>query len=228
MKQRSIFVLFLTVVCNVSLLAKANQKPVIHTLEDFFRFENVDQVSSYFGAGNVYTETAYYGNPNTGGKLHLITQVNFGTPHQALLVWNREGNQLCEVQSSAYYYDFEHKKIKLVPNKWKTRQGIHAGMHLSGLVAINWFAMYVNIRHEKGDSTYGNLVIPIGWVHTKMKVPYSPEKLIFSYTLDLKRLKEFFPKTTNATLRTNNLIIRKWDPMLELITIYRDGLKPDH
>ena len=228
MKQLTIFVLLLIVNCSSILQAKSNPKPVINSIEDFFQFENVEQLSDCIGAENVFTETAYYGDPNSGGKLYLVSQVNFGTPHQALLIWNREGNQLYEVQASAYFYDFKHKKIKFIPNKWKTRQGIHAGMHLSGLVAINWFPVTINIRHVKGDSAYGDLHIRLGWVKNKVKVPYFPQKLVYIYSLDLKRINEFFPASLEATLKSNHKVVKKWDPMLELVTVYREGLKPDH
>jgi len=227
MKKLILFILFLLVACISTVLAKSSQKPVINKLEDFFSFENVEQLTQYFGPGNVFTESTYFGDPNSGGKPYLVSQVNFGTPHSVLLVWNREGNLLCEVQTSVYFYDFESNKILLIPNQWKTRQGIHAGMHLSDLVSMNWFPLVLNIKIVPGDSTYVDLIIHNGWIRNNRKDFFSDKILIYIYTLDLKRIYNFLPEISIATLKSNTEIIRKWNPMLELVTIYRDGLKPD-
>lgn len=227
MKKLILFILLL-LVANISpVLAKSNQKPVINKLEDFFSFENVEQLTRYFGSGHVFSEISYSGDPNNGGKLYLVSQVNFGTPHSVLIIWNREGNLLCEVQTSSYFYNYESKKIKLIPNLWKTKQGIHAGMHVSELVSINWFPMVLNIEQKPGNSTYGILISRLGWIRKSRKDPYSDYKLMYVYTLDLKRIHSFYPQLPPTPLKTNSAIIRKWNPILELVTIYRDGLKPD-
>ena len=227
MKKLILFILLLSVahVCPVS--AKSNQKQVLNTLEDIFSFENIDQLTRYFGSDRVYTELSYSGDPNNGGKGYLFSQVNFGTPHSVLVIWNREGNVICEVQTSTYFYDFDRKKIKMIPNQWKTKQGIHAGMHLSELVSINWFPMFINIEHEPGNSTYGHLIHRFGWIRKNRNDPYSDYKLIYTYAFDLKRIRAFYPQSPVTSLKTNSEIVRKWNPILELVTIYREGLKPE-
>ena len=227
MKKLILFILFLLVACISTVQAKSNQKPVLNKLEDFFNFENVEQLTQYFGSGNVFTESTYYGDPSNGGKPYLVSQVNFGTPHSVLLIWNREGNLLCEVQTSTYFYDFERNRIKLIPNQWKTRQGIHAGMHLSDLVSMSWFPMKLKIKLVQGDSTSVDLIIHNGWIRNDRKEIVSDKKLIYIYTLNLKRIHNFIPKVSITILKSNSEIIRKWNPMLELVTIYREGLKPD-
>ena len=227
MKKLILFILFLLVACISTVQAKSNQKPVLNKLEDFFNFENVEQLTQYFGSDNVFTESTYYGDPSNGGKPYLISEVNFGTPHSVLLIWNREGNLLCEVQTSTYFYDFESNKIILIPNQWKTRQGIHAGMHLSDLVSMSWFPMKLKIKLVQGDSTSVDLIIHNGWIRNDRKEIVSDKKLIYIYTLNLKRIHNFLPKVSITILKSNSEIIRKWNPMLELVTIYREGLKPD-
>jgi hypothetical protein len=225
MKKLIIFVLFLYGMS--SLKANSTHKLVLNSLEDFFRFENVDQVTSYFGAENVFTESSYFGDPNLGGKSYLVSQVNFGTPKSILLIWNSAGNQLCEIKTNVYFFDFDTKKLKFIPNRWKTGQGIYAGMNLSRLVTINWLSMTVIVRNEPGDITYGNLVIQSGWIKNEIKVPFSVQKLVYIYTLDLKRIHDFFPVIPSGTLKSNNNIIKKWNPMLQMISIYREGLRPE-
>ena len=227
MKKLILFILFLLVACISTVQAKSNQKPVINKLEDFFCFENIEQLIQYFGSGNVYTENTYFSDPNTGGKSYLVSQVNFGTPHSVLLIWNREGNLLCQVQTSVYFYDMTSKKMKLIPNQWKTRQGIHAGMHLSDLVSMSWFPMKLKIKLMPGDSTSVDLIIHNGWIRNNRREIVSDKKLIYIYTLNLKRIHNFIPKVSITILKSNIEIIRKWNPMLELVTIYREGLKPD-
>ena len=227
MKKLILFILFLLVACISTVQAKSNQKPVLNKLEDFFSFENVEQLTQYFGSDNVFTESTYYGDPNNGGKPYLVSQVNFGTPHSVLLIWNREGNLLCEVQTSTYFYDFESNRIILIPNQWKTRQGIHAGMHLSDLVSMSWFPMKLKIKLVPGDSTSVDLIIHNGRIRNNRKEIFSDKKLIYIYTLNLKRIHNFLPKVSITILKSNSEIIRKWNPMFELVTIYREGLKPD-
>jgi len=227
MEKLILFILFLLVACISTVQAKSNQKPVLNKLEDFFSFENVEQLTQYFGSDNVFTESTYYGDPNNGGKPYLVSQVNFGTPHSVLLVWNREGNLLCEVQTSTYFYDFERNRIKLIPNQWKTRQGIHAGMHLSDLVSMSWFPMKLKIKLVPGDSTSVDLIIHNGRIRNNRKEIFSDKKLIYIYTLNLKRIHNFLPKVLIAVLKSNTEILHKWNPMLELVTIYREGMKPD-
>jgi len=228
MKKLILFILFLLVACISTVQAKSNQKPVIDKLEDFFCFENVEQVTQYFGPGNVFTESTYYSDPNNGGKRYLVSQVNFGTPHSVLLIWNREGNLLCEVQTSVYFYDFESNKIVLIPNQWKTKQGVHAGMSLSDLVSMNWFPMMLNTEFVPGDTTSVDLIIHQGWIRNNRNNTFSDKILIYIYTFDLKRIHNFFPEISMGTLKSNAEIIRKWNPMLELVSIYRNGFKPDN
>jgi len=226
MKKLILFILFLLVACISTVHAKSNKKPVVIKLEDLFCFKNVEQLTQYFGPDNVFTENAYYGDPNNGGKPYLVSQVNFGTPHSVLLIWNREGNQLCEIQSSAYFYDFKTNRIILIPNHWKTRHGIHAGMHLCDLISLNLFPMVLNIETVPGDSTCVDLIIHNGLIRNKRKDALSDKKLSYIYTLDLKRIHNFCSAFSKAALKRNAEIIRKWNPMLELVTIYREGLKP--
>jgi hypothetical protein len=228
MKQLIICVLFLAAFCICPAQKKTTQKPALNKLEDFFQFENVEQLTSYFGTRNVFTESVYYSDPNEGGKFNLVSEVNFGTPRAVLLIWNSEGTQLFEVRTNIYFYDFDSKKIKMIPNKWKTKQGIYAGMHLSQLVAINWLPVSFNVQHEIGDSTHGDLLINYGWIRKEIKVPFSIQRLFYNYTLDLKQLDVFFPQLSTPTLKSNNMIVRKWNPRLEMVTIYREGLKPEN
>ena len=226
MKQLITFVLVLFVIFAIPVYAGSSRKPVLNTLEDFFRFESVEQLTSYFGAKNVFTESTYFDDPNLGGKPYLVSQVNFGTPFSVLIVWNKEGNQLCEVQTSAYFYDEFNKKIMLIPNNWRTCQGIQAGMNLSHLIAVNWFALTFRIHKEGLDN--GVILHSFGWLKNESKVSFSTQKLGYIYRLDLKRIKEFFPELSVSTLKSNNKLVRKWNPMLELVTIYKEGLKPDN
>ncbi len=152
--------------------------------------------------------------------------MNFGTPLSVLVIWNGDGTQLCEVQTSVYFYDFESKKIKMIPNKWKTSQGVHAGMYLSQLVKVNWFTLSFQTHQE--DQAYGLILNGFGWLKNDIKLPFSPQKLIYIYTLDLKRINDFFPQIPTAILKSSSKIIRKWNPMLELVTVYREGLKPEN
>lgn len=225
MKQVLILIMCLFVIFHSPAQVKPIQKPAINTLEDFFRFENVDQLTSYFGTENVFTETTYFGDPNKGAKPYLASQVDFGTPHAVLVVWNHEGTQLVEVKSSAYFYDCQKGKIVMIPNKWKTVQGIHAGMSLSQMVKVNWFVLTFLVQPANLNS--GIIFHGFGWLREKRSVPYSKEKLLYNYTLDVKRVKNFFPVLTTTTLKSNNKTVRKWNPMLEMISVYREGMKPE-
>jgi hypothetical protein len=224
MKQPVLFVLFLFVVWNASGKAKPIYMPVLNHLEDFFRFENVDQLTSRFGSINVFTEKAYFGNPNKAGKFSLISQVNFGTPYSVLIVWNTEGNMVCEVKTSAYFLDYKSKKPKLIPNSWKTYQGIYAGMNLSQLVRVNWFVL--KFRIHCGDLADGMILPGFGWLKEKTNVSFSTQRLVYRYTLDMKRVNDFFPEPTPSLLRSSDRTVRKWNPLLEIITVYREGLMP--
>lgn len=225
MKQVLISVMCLFVIYHSPAQVKSIQKPAINTLEDFFRFENVDQLTSRFGTENVFTEVTYYGDPNKGAKSYLASQVEFGTPHAVLVVWNHEGTQVVEVKSSAYYYDSQKGKIDMIPNEWKTIQGIHAGMSLSQLVKVNWFA--ITFLVQPGNLNNGLILPGFGWLKEKRNVSFSKEKLIYNYTFDLKHIKNFFPELTASTLKSNNSTVRKWNPMLELVSVYREGKKPE-
>lgn len=225
MKQVLISVMCLFVIFLSPAQVKSIQKPAINTLEDFFRFENVDQLTSHFGAENVFTEVTYFGEPNKGAKPYLTSQVDFGTPHAVLVVWNHKGTQVVEVKSSAYYYDSQKGKIAMIPNEWKTVQGIHAGMNLSQLVKVNWFALTFLV--QPGNLNNGTILHGFGWLREKRSVPYSKEKLVYNYTLDVKRIKNHFPGLTSSTLKSNDKTVRKWNPMLELVSIYREGMKPE-
>ena len=225
MKKLILFILLLSVahVCPVS--AKSNQKQVLNTLEDIFSFENIDQLTRYFGSDRVYTELSYSGDPNNGGKGYLFSQVNFGTHHAVLVVWNHEGTKVVEVKSSAYYYDSQKGKIIFVPNKWNTIQGIHAGMRLSQLVKVNWFVLTFFVQPESLNN--GIIFHGFGWLREKRSVSFSKEKLLYNYTLDVKRFKYFFHGLTTSTLKSNDKTVIKWNPMLEMITVYREGSKVD-
>ena len=94
MKQPVLLVLFLLACWFIPVQAKPNSVPVLNTLEDFFRFENVEQLTSYFGAANVFTDLTYYGDPTKNGKPYLHSEVNFGTSHSVLVIWNNEGSFL--------------------------------------------------------------------------------------------------------------------------------------
>ncbi|MDP4240109.1 MAG: hypothetical protein Q8904_11635 [Bacteroidota bacterium] len=228
MKQLIICVLFLAAFCICPAQKVINQQPVLNKLEDFFQFENVEQLTSYFGTKNVFTESVYYSDPNEGGKSNLVSEVNFGTPRAVLLIWNSEGTKMLEVRTNIYFYDFDSKKTELIPNKWKTKQGIFAGMHLSQLVAINWWPLSFNVQHETGDSIHGDLLINSGWIRKEIKVPFSIPRLIYNYTLDLRQLNVFFPQLSTSTLKSNNKMVRKWNPLLEMVTIYREDLRPEN
>jgi len=226
MKQLFISFLLLFTICACPARIRSNQKLVLNKLEDFFRFKDVGQLTSFFGAKNVYTENTFYGDPNKGGKSYLVSQVNFGTPFSVLAIWNRDGTQLCEVKTSAYFSDADSKKIKMIPNKWNTKQGVHAGMYLSQLVKVNWFTLSFQAHQE--NQTYGLVMNGFGWLKNEIKVPFSAQKLIYIYTLDLKRINDFFPQVPTTILKSNSKIIRKWNPMLELVSIYREGMKPEN
>ena len=225
MKQPVLLVLFLLACWFIPVQAKPNRVPVLNTLEDFFRFENVEQLTSYFGESNVFTEQTYYGDPTKNGKPYLHSEVNFGTSRSVLVIWNNEGNQVCEVKASAYFYDYKSRKSKMIPNNWKTEQGIHAGMNLSQLTRVNWFVLKFWIH--TGNLEDGTILPGFGWLKEKRKVTYSTRKLIYQYTLDLKYVMNFYPELTPVVLKSSDKTVRKWNPMLEIITVYREGLKPD-
>ena len=37
----------------------------------------------------------------------------------------------------------------------------------------------------------------------------------------------FYPELTPVVLKSSDKTVRKWNPMLEIITVYREGLEPD-
>lgn len=199
------------------------QKPNIKTLEDYFQFKDVSQLSAAFGNENVFTENVFYQKPEDGGKPYLVSQVNFGTPKAVLVIWSEDGKVLCGVQASAFYYDYKMKKINFIPNNWKTKQGLHAGMKLSNLVKVNWFPL--SIKTSDGKVNYGIVQPGFGKLKDQIKVPHVNQRLIYVYTLDLKNVKEYFAKSPNAILRSNDKTVKKLNPMLEMISIYRDGFK---
>jgi hypothetical protein len=225
MKQPVLLVLFLLACWFQPVQAASNRLPVLNTLEDFFKFENVEQLTTHFGAANVFTEQTYYGDPNKKGKPYLHSEVNFGTSHSVLVIWNNEGNQVCEVKTSAYFYDYKSRKIKMIPNSWKTIQGIHAGMTLSRLARINWFVLKFWIH--SGDLDDGTIISGFGWLREKRKVPFSMQRLIYQYTLDMKYVRDFYPDLTPVLLKSSDKTVRKWNPMLGIISVYREGLKLD-
>jgi len=225
MKQPFLFVLFLFASWNTSGKANPIHVPVLKNLEDFFRFENVEQLTSCFGATNVFTEKTYFSDPNKTGKSCLTSQVNFGTSHSVLVIWNAEGNLVCEVKTSAFFYDYKSKKIKTIPNNWKTYQGIHAGMNLAQLVRVNWFVL--KFRIHSGDLTDGMILPGFGRLKEKANVSFSTQRLVYRYTLDLKKIKYFFPEATPSLLKSSDRTVRKWNPLLGIISVYREGIKPD-
>jgi len=224
MKRLLIYILLLFVVSIGQAQERKIQKFKISTIEDFFRFENVDQLCSYFGKENIFTEKTFYQKPESGGKAYLVSQVNFGTPKAVLVIWSGDGKLLCGVQSSAYFFDYKAQKKRLMPNNWKTKQGLASGMKLSELVKVNWFA--IKFKTHTGKANYGDLFPGFGWLKFKRSVSFLPEKLIYEYTLDLKKRNEYFPTLSSLTLNSNDKLVRKWNPMLEMISIYREGMKP--
>lgn len=205
---------------------KNMQKPDIKNLEDYFQFNDVRQLSIFFGIENVFTENVFYQKPEDGGKPYLVSQVNFGTPKAILVIWSGDGKVLCGVQASAFYYDYKIKKMNLIPNNWKTKQGIHAGLKLTNLVKVNWFPLSIKTNGAKAN--YGIVLPGFGRLKDQIKVPPANQKLIYEYTLDLKNVNEQFAKSPKAILRSNNKIVKKLNPMLEMISIYRDGFKPEN
>lgn len=226
MRQLLICVLSILVVF-VSLAQEKNlQKPNIKNLEDYFQFKDVSQLSAVFGDENVFTESAFYRKPEDGGKPYLLSQVNFGTSKAVLMIWTGDGKILCGVQASAFYYDYKTQKMNLIPNSWKTKQGLHAGMRLSNLVKINWFPL--SIKTNEGKVNYGVVLPGFGMLKNKIKVPYANQKLIYLYSMDLKNVNEHFAKSPKTILRSNDKIVKKLNPMLEMISIYRDGFNPEN
>ncbi|HEY6913413.1 MAG TPA: hypothetical protein VI413_01965 [Paludibacter sp.] len=207
---------------------KSAEKPVLNTLEDFFRFENVEQLTSYFGTKNVFSETVYFSDPSNGGKPYLVSEVNFGTAQSILVTWNSKGTEIFQVQVSSYFQDRETGKMRMISNNWKTKQGLYAGMKLSQITRINWFPFSFNTQLNKGVENKGEILLHFGWIKKDIKVPFSSQKLVYSYTLDLKRISDYFPQLSALTLKSNNKLVRKWNPTLELITIYREGLNPQN
>lgn len=200
------------------------KKSDIITLEDLFRFENVAELTAFFGENNVFTETTFYQNPGVGGKSYLQSQVNFGTPKAVLVIWTGDGKTMCGVQASAFYFNYKTNKMNLIPNDWTTKQRLHAGMNLSDVIKINWFALSFEASGSK--STYGYLNPGFGWLKREITVPFLHQKLFYEYTLDLKRMKEYFPNTDKLKIKSNDRVVRKWNPMLEMISIYQVGMKP--
>jgi hypothetical protein len=220
-----IVILFVFVFGICEAQTKSDIKPVLNTLEDFFRFQNVEQLTACFGNKNVFTERAFFTQPSEATKSYLVSEVNFGTAQSAMVIWNSEGTELYQVQASNYFRDFETGKTKMIQNKWKTKQGLHAGMSLSQIVAINWFAFSFNTPLVRGIENKGAILFHCGWIEKKIKVPYSTQKLVYRYTLDLNLINEYFPQLSTTTLNSNNKKVKKWNPMLELVTIYREGLE---
>ncbi|MDD4971180.1 MAG: hypothetical protein PHT07_17265 [Paludibacter sp.] len=225
MKQVLTFVMCLFVLCDTSGQVKSTQKPVLNTLEDFFRFKNVDQLTACFGDENVFTEITYFGDPNKGAKPYLVSQVESGTNHAVLVVWNRKGTSVYEVKTSINIYDTLSKKLKILHNSWKNYQGIYAGMSLSQMVKINWFVL--KFRVHPGRPDHGMILPGFGWLKESRRVSFLNEKLVYTYTLDLKSLKKYFPGLSSQTLKSNDKTVRKWNPMVELVTIYRDEVMPE-
>jgi hypothetical protein len=205
---------------------KSLKKSAVITLEDLFRFENVGQLTDFFGRENVFTETTFYQKPEDGGKPYLQSQINFGTPKAVLAIWTGDGKTLCGVQVSAFYYNYKTQKLNLIPNEWNTRQRLHAGMKLSDVIRVNWFAL--SFETHKGKLNYGHLIPGFGWLKKETKVSFLPQKLFYEYTLDLKKINEYFPKGDKLMLKSNDKTVRKWNPMLEMISIYRVGMKPQN
>jgi hypothetical protein len=226
MKQLLTSVLLLFVLSVGVAEATTGQKIMLTNLEDFFRFENVQQLESRFGKKNVFTEKTFYGNPADGGPSYLVSQVKFNTPQSVLVIWNEKGNLVCGVQTSAYAYDGITKKAKLIPNNWKTKQGVYAGMNLSLLVRKNLSPLTFYVQSGSLNSNYGTIILKNERLKSQLKVPFSTQKLIYVYTLDLKGLKEFFPELKDSILKSNHVIVKKMNPILDVISIYREGLKP--
>jgi len=228
MKQLMIsFFLFFVFYVGVTQAA-TGKKVELTNLEDFFRFENIQQLESHFGKDNVFTEKTFYGDPTDGESPNLVSQVKFDTPQSVLVIWNEKGNLVCGVQTSAYFYDGITKKKKLITNHWKTMQGVYAGMSLSGLVKKNWSPLKFYVQPGKLNPNFGTVLLSHERLKSQLKVPFSAQKLIYSYTLDLKRLKEFFPELKDSILKSNNQIVRQMNPILDLISIYREGFKPEN
>lgn len=228
MKQLLSFV-FLFLLVNAGLAqADRSKKITLNKLEDFFRFDNVEQLESYFGKKNVFTEIAFYGDPNEGNKSYLVSQVKFTTPQSVLVIWNGAGNVVCEVQTSAFYFDFVSKELKKLTNNWKTRQGVFAGMPLSSLVRINWWQLAFYVQDLEQDGKEGMIILKNGVLLKKNKVSFSNQKLVYEYNIDMKDIRKFFPEITTPILISNNKMVKKWNPILGLISIYREGLRPEN
>jgi len=225
MKQL-ILVIFISIFVICEAQTKSDIKPNMNTLEDFFRFENVEQLTSYFGNKNVFSETVYFAEPSSGGKPYLVSEVNFGTTQSILVTWNSNGTEVCQVQVSSHFQDHETGKTRIIPNAWKTKQGLYAGMKLSQIGRINWFPFSFNTQLAKEVENRGEILLYFGWIKKDIKVPFSSQKLVYRYTLDLKRVSDYFPQLSAFTLKSNNKLVKKWNPTLELITIYREGLNP--
>jgi hypothetical protein len=223
-----ILVLFISSLGICDAQTKSAVKPVLNTLEDFFRFENVEQLASYFGNKNVFTETAYFIEPLEGGKPYLVSEVNFGTAQSALVTWNSDGTEVYQIQASSYFQDHDTGETKMISNNWKTNQGLYAGMKLSQIARINLFPFSFNTQLAKGVENKGEIHLHYGRIKKERKVPFSSQKLVYRYTLDLKHIDDYFPQISTSTLKSNNKMVRKWNPMLELITIYREGLNPQN
>lgn len=226
MRQLLLCVLLVFAVSVCSAQEKSTQKPNIKNLEDYFHFKDISQLSATFGNENVFTENVFYQKPEDGGKPYLVSQVNFGTSKAVLMIWSEDGKVLCGVQASAFYYDYKMKKKSLIPNNWKTKQGLHAGMKLSNLVKVNWFPLSIKTNVAKAD--YGIVLPGFGRLKDQIKVHHANQKLIYVYTLDLKNVNEHFSTSPKAILRSNDKIVKKLNPMLEMISIYREGFKPEN
>jgi len=230
MKQplTTIFLLFVLCVGVAHAAATADKYVVLTNLEDLFRFENVQQLESHFGKDNVFTEKTFFGNPADGGPAYLVSQVKFNTPQSVLVIWNGKGNLVCGVQTSAYYYDAMTQKIILIPNSWKTKQGVFAGMTLSMLVRKNWSPLKFYVQPGRLNTNFGTILLKHERLRSHFRVPFSIQKLIYVYTLDLKRLNEFFPELKDSVLKSNNKIVKQLNPILDVISIYREGFKPQN
>jgi len=220
---------FLLFVFYVGVTQAATGKKVeLTNLEDFFRFENIQQLESHFGKENVFTEKTFFGDPTAGESPYLVSQVKFDTPQSVLVIWNEKGNLVCEVQTSAYFYDGKNKKTIFIPNNWKTKQGMYAGMPLAMLVRKNRSHLKFYVQPRKLNSNFGTILLQNERLRSQLKVPFSTQKLIYVYTLDLKRLKKFFHEFKDSILKSNNRIVRQMNPILDLISIYREGFKPEN
>jgi len=226
MRQLLIYVFLFFGILVSEAQSNSFKKSDIKTLEDLFRFENVAELTTFFGQDNVFTETTFYQKPENGGKPYLQSQINFGTPKAVLVIWTADGKTMCGVQTSAFYFNYKTKKMNLTSNEWITKQRLHAGMELSDVIKINWFPL--SFETHRAKLNYGNLIPSFGWLKKETTVSFLPQKLLYEYTLDLKKINEYFPKANGLTLRSNNRLVKKWNPMLEMISIYRAGMKPQN